>query len=88
MSFRREFTITKLERSPEGHWRANVTMTGKTITVDRQFGSWQVPPSNGSTGRRDVLPDIAAALQARVRPLEKKEADQNEASNRRDHPRR
>lgn len=69
---RRDFTITKVERSPDGYWRANVTMAGQTITVDRQFGSWQVPPMNGGHARRDVLPDIAAALQARVRPLERR----------------
>lgn len=69
---RREFTITKVQRSPEGYWQANVTPAGadKPIRVDRRFGSWQVPVNEV---RRDVLPHVAAALQEKVRPADRKE---------------
>lgn len=47
---------------------------GVTIEVDRRFGSWQAvvrtAPGSHSFVRRDVLPEVAKALQARVRPLE------------------
>lgn len=71
---RREFTITQVRRSEDGHWLANVTPASgaEGIEVNRQFGSWQVPV-NGDGRRRDVLPHIAAALQERVRPLERRE---------------
>jgi hypothetical protein len=74
MSERRAFTITLVRRDPEdGFWRARVT-NGVTIDVDRRFGSWQCEvrerPRSHTFVRRDVLPDVARALQERVRPLE------------------
>lgn len=74
MSARREFTITCVRRDPDhGFWRARVT-NGVTLDVDRRHGSWQSDvrdaPGSRSFHRRDVLPEVAAALQARVRPLE------------------
>jgi hypothetical protein len=71
-------TITKLARSPEGFWRARVSSNGTTIDVDMRYGSWQATvrpfPRSRSLVRRDVLPFVAAALQAKVRPVEKREA--------------
>ena len=71
---RRPFTIICLRRDAEhGFWRARVT-NGVTIEVDRRYGSWQADvrsaPGARSFTRRDVLPDVAAALQARVRPTD------------------
>jgi len=79
MSDRRPFTITNLHRHPvHGFWMARVT-NGHTIEVDRRYGSWQAAvrdrPGARSKHREFVLPDVAAALQARVRVLEKRERD-------------
>lgn len=60
---RRPFTITLVHKDPEGFWRARVT-NGVTLDVDRRYGSWQCDV-------RVVLPPVAAALQARERPLER-----------------
>ena len=73
----RDLTITKLERAPEGYWRARVTgPDGVTVDVDRRDGAWfaevRAAPRSQTMVRRDVLPHIAAALQAKVRPLERK----------------
>lgn len=60
---RRAFTITKLTDEP-GYWTANVN----GCPVDREHGSWQMT----SGGRRmDVLPGIAAMLQAKVLFIER-----------------
>lgn len=69
--------VTKLRREDD-IWRAHVSDgQGNTIEVDRRFGSWHalVPRVKGSTKRvrRDVLPHVAHALQAKVRPIEKAE---------------
>lgn len=85
MKGRRLFTITLVRRDPEdGFWRARVTCDGVTLDVDRQFGSWQADvragPRRRSFRRIDVLPDVAAALQDRVRPLEKAERGREEAT--------
>jgi len=75
----RELTITKLRReSGEEFWRANVTgPDGVTVAVDRQFGSWQGEVRTAKRSReferRDVLAYVAAALQAKVRPIERRE---------------
>lgn len=73
----RSLTITKLRRDADGFWRARVTgADGNTYDVDRRFGSWQADvrpyPHARSTVRRDVLAWVAAALQAKVRPLERR----------------
>ncbi len=80
MSERRAFTITCLQRDPDGgFWRARVT-NGVTIEVDRRFGSWQAnvrsAPGARSFERRDVLPDVARALQEKVRPMDRAVAKQ------------
>jgi hypothetical protein len=73
------FTITKLARDPDhGYWTARVTPCGgTTVCVDRQFGSWQATvrdaPGLQSFHREFVLPPVAAALQERVRPIERAE---------------
>lgn len=74
MSDRRPFTITLLRRDPEhGFWRARVT-NGTTIDVDRRHGAWQGEYEiDGVIERREVMPHVAAALQDRVRPLERAE---------------
>lgn len=78
MSAQRELTITKLERAPEGFWRARVTgADGVAVPVDRRYGAWfaevRKAPRSRTMVRRDVLPHVAAALQAKVRPIEKRE---------------
>lgn len=74
MNDRRPFTITCVRRDPEhGHWTAHVTAQGgRTVTVDRAAGSWQAG-SFLRGNRRDVHPEIAAALQRAVRRLEYRE---------------
>ena len=71
------FRITKLERAERG-WTAHVSVDGDTINVDCRYGSWQaqlrVRPGAREFVRRDLHPAVAAALQAKVRPLEKREA--------------
>lgn len=71
MHDRPDIRITCLRRdAARGHWTARVTgPDGQTVDVDCQHGSWQT--TNGT--RRDVLPPVAAALQERVRPLERGE---------------
>lgn len=72
MTARREFTITKFERDPEGgnFYRARVTCDGDTIAVDNRYGSWQadvrVRPGARTFKRKFVLPHVAAELQKRV----------------------
>lgn len=73
---RRPFTITQLRRDAvDGFWRARVTLGGHAVDVDRAAGSWLAnvrrAPGARTFDRRDVLPDVAAALQAKVRPLER-----------------
>lgn len=58
----------------EGHWTATiegVNDKGETVgiyQVDRKSGSWQIGPAEH---RCDVLPGIAADLQAQVRKIER-----------------
>lgn len=77
MAERREYTITCVHRDPEqGFWRARVT-NGASYDVDRRYGSWQAEvraaPRSHTFVRRDVMPQVARALQERVRPLERAE---------------
>lgn len=77
MPERRDFTITCVHRDPEhGFWRARVT-NGASYDVDRRWGSWQAEvrtaPRAHTFARRDVMPDVARALQEHVRPLERAE---------------
>lgn len=78
MNGRRALTITSVRRDPDGgFWRARVTIDGHTLDVDRRYGSWQGlrrrAPRSREWVRCEVLADVAAALQARVRPLERAE---------------
>lgn len=69
----REFTITCVRREPlEGFWTAHVTAGGETVHVDRRYGSWHAVRG---TRRAEVLPHVAAALQQRVRRLERNERE-------------
>lgn len=73
---RRAVTITCVHRDPDGYWRARVSAGGVTLNVHRRYGSWlaEVRPRPGvrHVELREVLPHVAAALQARVRPLERR----------------
>lgn len=62
---RRWLTITKFHCDEHGILRARVTLDGVTLDVDREFGSWQTGSLADGT-RRDLLPDIAEALQAKL----------------------
>lgn len=72
-------TITKLERNGDGIWTARVSLNGQTINVDRRYGSWQALVPDERRGnkpvRREIRPEVAAALQDKVRPIEKKERE-------------
>lgn len=59
--------ITDLHRDERGHWVARVNDT----PVFRTFGSWML--DGPGIVRQDVFPYIAAALQERVRQLERRE---------------
>jgi hypothetical protein len=67
-----------LLRRVDGAWSANVSTDGRTRTFHRRFGSWQTdrkrtddwPPR---VVRRFASPRVAAALQARVATLERRE---------------
>lgn len=64
------FTIRNLS-CEHGYWTATLRANGHSILVSRKSGSWQTPPDEqGRT--REVLPAFAAALQERVRKLERK----------------
>lgn len=75
---RRPFTITKMERHPDGYWTARATCEGVTVEVDNRYGSWQANvrqgPRSRSFARRFVLPHVAAELQRKVKRAEKREA--------------
>lgn len=70
------FRITQL-RHEAGYWQARVSVNGDTLDVDRRCGSWQASvrdaPRASTFHRRELHPEVAAALQVRVRPLEKRE---------------
>lgn len=69
------FTITQLNSDP-GYWQARVSINGDSVGVDRKHGSWQAIVRDGprlrSFHRTEVHPQLAAKLQEKVRPLEKK----------------
>jgi hypothetical protein len=74
----RELTITKLRRDELGVWRARVTgPLGIPVDVDRRYGSWmgevRVAPRSRTFVRRFCQPHVAAALQQKVRRLERRE---------------
>lgn len=77
------FIITKLERQ-DGYWTARVSAGGVTVAVDRRYGSWQAlvrdAPGLHSFHRAEVLPAVAAALQERVRPVERAERAARDAA--------
>ena len=70
-----DFQIRDLERvnPPNGrpYWTARVVVGKSSIDVDTRWGSWIATVAGH---RCDIAPHVAAALQAKVRPLEKKEA--------------
>jgi hypothetical protein len=68
---RRDLTITKLERDDKGFWKCNITADGVTVQAHCKFGSWLIDGEDGLM--KEVMPDIAAKIQEKVRPIEKKE---------------
>lgn len=70
-----QFRITRL-RNSAGYWQARVTVDGQGRDVDRKFGSWQmlVRTAPGVYKRTFIPTALAVALQAKVRPLERKAA--------------
>jgi len=69
------FTITKLNRDA-GFWAARVSVNGDTIDVDTRYGSWQAVlrdgPHKRTFHRTEVPPALAAKLQEKVRPADKR----------------
>lgn len=75
-------TITDLSHA-DGYWTATVTVRGVRVHVDRKWGSWMqlhdkpalVKGGGSSTVqvRREVPRLVAEALQARVRPIERRQ---------------
>ena len=67
---RRPYTITKMHQEPEGYWSANVVQGSTSIRVDNRCGSWladvRSAPRARSFERREVLPHVAKALQAKL----------------------
>lgn len=79
-----EFQIRDLERvhpkSGRAYWTARVVVGKTWIAVNTIHGSWQADLSHiGTPIRCDVQPHVAAALQAKVRPLERREARERES---------
>lgn len=71
-----EFQIRDLERvtpldNSRPYWSARVVRGTSSLDVDTRSGSWLATVKGH---RCDIDPRVAAALQAKVRPLEKKEA--------------
>ena len=70
------WTITKLTRE-RGYWQARVSVNGDGVDVDRRYGSWRAIVRDGPRRRtfhvEEVHPDLAASLQAKVRPIDRKE---------------
>lgn len=73
--------ITKLERHEQGFYTANVTAAGHdTVRVDNRISCWTLTVdrkadfTSNAIRRREVLPDIAAALWKRVRAQQRGEA--------------
>lgn len=71
-----DLIITKLERDEFGVWTAHVSRAGNTIPVTRRYGSWGTIPEGGRWAQ--LLPDVAAALQKRVFPIENRERIERE----------
>jgi len=71
------FTVDAVERV-DGHWTATLTIYGTTYAVDRSVGSWRVTPKPDAKRWRELPYRYAAAIQERVRVIEK--AERKEAS--------
>lgn len=79
MASSREVIITKLQRdSEEGFWTCNITSGGKTHHALSRHGSWMIDAEDGLM--KEVMPDVAAKIQEKVRPIEKKERIAREKS--------
>lgn len=62
------YTITELEQSPAGFWWATIEAGGETYKADCRDGSWMLQYKGTE---RELLSDIAADLQARVKRLKR-----------------
>lgn len=65
------FQVRDLRLEPTGYYSARVVSGTTSVEVSRRFGSWMTPPDDRNR-MREVLPHVAAALQDRVRRLERK----------------
>lgn len=79
-----DFQIRDLERvrpsSGLAYWKARVVVGKTWIAVNTIHGSWQADLSHlGAPIRCDVQPHVAAALQEKVRPLERREKRERES---------
>lgn len=82
----RDLTITKLERDENGRWHCRVTTEGVTITCHR-YGGWQYETDDPKFPRKFVPPDIAAAIQLKVYPIEQRERREREKQEEKVHAR-
>lgn len=70
------FEITEMTRHDEGFWTAVVTVQDTAVAVDKRTGSWTVPadpaddPARNDIARRELRPDVCAALQAHLHALQ------------------
>lgn len=74
--------IRSLERVDDGplgrrYWKAEIVFGTERIQVDSRHGSWQ---ALCGTRRLELAPEWAARLQDKVRPLEKREKDDDAAT--------
>lgn len=71
---RAAFQIRNLERCQEGNrtfWTAILVSGTTRVRVNRRYGSWIIERPDGTLA--DLMPDWAARLQAKVRPIERRE---------------
>lgn len=66
--------IRNVRLSPEGFWIAELHSPVGHVHVHRRYGSWMTGSRDGTGTMYDVLPHVAADLQAAVRDAEKEMA--------------
>lgn len=68
-----EIRISNVERTGDGAWRANATLNGVTRVFHDRAGSWFADHPTRKGVYQEPLRDIAFALEACVRKLERRE---------------
>lgn len=58
-----ELEITGMHQTDEGYWIAFISAGGIPIAVDNKFQSWRVVPTDPRGSYKEVLPEVAGALQ-------------------------